>query len=335
MAAQASVNPLIIIRDIFQAFWQWQIRFFLSLLGIGAYRKKKPLRGNPMPLIIPSDDASARYGDTRRSNNLMLAGQNLTINTAKRASGNLFVMEDEVSEEEMENARNQMRKIAQRLASTLSRNRRHSKTRLQIDFRRSMRHSIQTGGVMIDLKYRTRILKKQQLVIILDTSGSMQVWIKMLVQMVQAIGLELSKKELFIFAHDLELVTKDLKKTWQETIEALKQRENWGGTTNIDIALKNLQKNHHDKFGPQSIVLMLSDLFTAEPEKAADEVRKITRRTKRFFIFRAVDDEIAREEYNTYFETYVRPFIGTASAIFDINSIDSMAHAVRNVCIRH
>jgi hypothetical protein len=100
MAAQASVNPLIIIRDIFQAFWQWQIRFFLSLLGIGAYRKKKPLRGNPMPLIIPSDDASARYGDTRRSNNLMLAGQNLTINTAKRASGNLFVKEDEVSEEE-------------------------------------------------------------------------------------------------------------------------------------------------------------------------------------------------------------------------------------------
>jgi hypothetical protein len=160
-----------------------------------------------------------------------------------------------------------------------------------------------------------------------DSSVSMQVWIKMLVQLVQAIGLELSKKELFIFAHDLEWVTSDLKKTWKDTIEALKQRENWGGTTNIDIALKNLQKNHHDKFGPQSIVLLLSDLFTAEPEKAADEVRKITRRTKRFFIFRAVDDEIAREEYNTYFETYVRPFIGTASAIYDINSIDFHGYA--------
>ena len=321
-------------RNLLQDFWGWIFRFWSHRDRLSDLRKKRTVNVRPMPLNVPSDEEN-KFSNPHRRMTVPLAGKNLTINTAERAAGDLYVDEEELSDEEIAHARTQLRKLAQRLVSTLSRNRRHSSTKMQIDFRRSMRKSIQTGGVIVDLKYRTRVIKKPQLVMILDTSGSMQIWIKLLIQLIQAIGLELSKKEIFIFAHDLECVTKDLGKTWQETVEALKLRKNWGGTTSILTALKTLQKDYHDKFSPHTIVLMLSDLYTSEPEDSAKEVKKMCRKTKSFYIFRAAERDLEPESIRTYYETYVRPFIGSATAIFEIDDIDSMASAVRNVCIRH
>jgi hypothetical protein len=39
------------------------------------------------------------------------------------------------------------------------------------------------------------------------------------------------------------------------------------------------------------------------------------------------------EDY-TYYDTYVRPFNGSATAIFDVKDLAGMADAVRKVCIR-
>jgi uncharacterized protein with von Willebrand factor type A (vWA) domain len=333
MAAQDSLSAPFMAAALLERWLLSQLRRLRRIFR-GAGKEEAGEKRVSRPLIIPPDNSSARFADVRRSNRLRIKGDDLVVNRIKRAAGALTIEDGDISEEEMAYARIQMRKIAQRLASSLSRNRRNSSARVQMDFRRSMRKSIQTGGIIIDPRYKKRMIKKQQLVIILDTSGSMQVWIKMLIQLIQAIGLELSKKELFIFAQDLECVTKDLKKTWQDTVRSLQQRANWGGTTNIHTALRTFQRDYHDRFSPQSIVLLLSDLFTSEPGTSAEEVRKISRRTKRFFIFRAVDDEMDRETYNTYYENYVAPFIGSASAIFDIKDISSMAHAVKNVCIR-
>jgi uncharacterized protein with von Willebrand factor type A (vWA) domain len=107
-------------------------------------------------------------------------------------------------------------------------------------------------------------------------------------------------------------------------------RENWGGTTNLHYGLRTLMDEHHDKFSPQTVVLLLSDLFTSEPEKSAREVRNLYRKTKSIYIFRVVADE---EEDYAFYETYVFPFIGAATALYDVKSLAGMAEAVRNVCV--
>lgn len=327
MGVQKPLTPAV-IRDLCQSYWEWLASFLRLPVKKDAVPKQLEPGSGPGTLEIPTEKNVLFQG---RKGTKPLSGEGLVINTEEVASGYLSVQEDEISEEDVADARVQMRKIAQRLVSTLSRNRRHSKVHMQIDFRRTLRRSIQTGGVMIDLKYKTRVIKKPRLVIILDTSGSMQIWIKMLVQLIQAVGLELSKREIFIFAQDLECVTKDLGKTWQDTVSVMQLRENWGGTTSIYYALRTLQEDYHDKFSPQTVVLMLSDLFTAEPEKSSQEVRKLYRKTKEFYIFRVIADE---DEDYAYYDTYVRPFNGSATAIFDVKDLAGMADAVRRVCIR-
>jgi hypothetical protein len=327
MGVQKPLNPAA-IRDLCQSYWEWLASFLRLPIKKESVPKQLEPGSRPGTLEIPTEKSVLYQG---RKGTKPLSGEGLVVNTEEVASSYLSVQEDEITEEDVADARVQMRKIAQRLVSTLSRSRRHSKVHMQIDFRRSLRRSIQTGGIMIDLKYKTRVIKKPRLVIILDTSGSMQVWIKMLVQLIQAVGLELSKKEIFIFAQDLECVTKDLGKTWQDTVSVMQLRENWGGTTSIYYALRTLQEDHHDKFSPQTVVLMLSDLFTAEPEKSSQEVRKLYRKTKEFYIFRVVADE---DEDYTYYDIYVRPFNGSATAIFDVKDLAGMADAVRKVCVR-
>ena len=327
MGVQKPLNPAV-IRELCQSYWDWLASFLrLPTTKDSVVKELEPGAG-PDILSAPTEPATAYQG---RKGTTPLSGDGLVVNTEQVSSGYLTVQEEEITQDDVADARVQMRKIAQRLVSTLSRNRRRSKVHMQIDFRRSLRRSIQTGGVLIDLKYKTRVVKKPRLVIILDTSGSMQVWIKMLVQLIQAVGLELSKREIFIFAQDLECVTKDLGKTWQDTVSVMQLRENWGGTTSIYFALKTLQEDYHDKFSPQTVVLMLSDLFTSEPEKSSIEVKKLYRKTKDFYIFRVIDDE---EEDYSYYETYVRPFIGSATALYDVKDIAGMADAVRKVCVR-
>lgn len=327
MGVQKPLNPAF-IRELCQDYWEWLASFLRWPYKVASAPKELESPADTGVLSLPTEKTAVYQG---RKGTTPLSGEGLVVNTEQVSSGYLTVQEDELTEDEVADARVQMRKIAQRLVSTLSRNRRRSNVHMQIDFRRSLRRSIQTGGVMIELKYKTRVIKKPRLVIILDTSGSMQVWIKMLIQLIQAVGLELSKKEIFIFAQDLECVTKDLGKTWQDTVSVMQCRENWGGTTSIYYALKTLQNDHHDKFSPQTVVLMLSDLFTSEPEKSSMEVKKLYRKTKDFYIFRVVADE---EEDYTYYETYVRPFIGSATALFDVKNLAGMADAVRKVCVR-
>lgn len=319
---------LTLLRDQCQGYWEWFTSIFHFSTEVSAQEEEVAVSGRTESLSIPVEEISVR---THLQTTGPLMGQDLVVNKEMLTTGSLTVQENEITDDDLVYARIQLRKIAQRLVSSLSRNRKHSNVNVQIDLRRSLRRSIQTGGVLIDLKFKTRVIKKPRLVIILDTSGSMQVWITMLIQLIQAVGLELSKKEIFIFAEDLECVTKDLKKTWQETVNLIKMRENWGGTTSIASALRTLQEDHHDKFSPHSVVLMLSDLFTAEPLKSSEEVQKLRRKTKSFFIFRTVDDD---DDDSYAYETSIRPFIRAATAVYDIRDLKGMANAVRKVCIK-
>lgn len=328
MGVQKSIETGLLteFRDLCQSYWDWLASYFQ--LEKKAADKVSERLSTDSPVLEAPVNASSYYPG--REGNNPLAGDGLVVSTLQVSRGFLTVDEDEITEDDVTAARRKMRRIAQKLVSALSRNRRRTEVQKQIDFRRTIRRSIQTGGIMIDVKYRARTLKKPRLVIILDTSGSMQVWIKMLVQLIQAVGLELSRREIFIFAQDLECVTKDLGRTWRDTVNALELRDNWGGTTSLYHALRTLQNDHHDKFSPQSVVLILSDLYTVEPEKAADEVRKLYRKTKAIYIFRVKDRE---KDDITYFQTYIQPFIGTATGLYDISSLEDMAEAIRKVVV--
>jgi uncharacterized protein with von Willebrand factor type A (vWA) domain len=241
-----------------------------------------------------------------------------------------------LKDEDLAEARRQIRKIARTLVTKMAAQRKRTKKHKQLDFRKTMRKSISTGGIPIELKWKAKPVKKSRLLVVLDTSGSMTKYDIMLLQIIQAIRLELSNFELFIFADNLEYVTEDIEKDWRDTVANLKKRREWHGGTDIRNSLQSLYERHNKLLTINTTILMLSDMESFEVNKAATIAHDINRKVKHFYLFNVNKPSMfhSNEYYNAYYQEYVQPFEGAVDKIFNTSTLEDMAQAVQKVCLK-
>ena len=99
-----------------------------------------------------------------------------------------------------------VRPLARKLASRVAqRRRRHHLGRL--DMRRTMRHSLTTGGVPMDPAYRRRKLSKPNVVVLCDLSGSVAEFAQFTLALVHALDAELAGLRSFVFVDGVAEVT--------------------------------------------------------------------------------------------------------------------------------
>ncbi|HWJ04071.1 MAG TPA: VWA domain-containing protein, partial [Verrucomicrobiae bacterium] len=97
-----------------------------------------------------------------------------------------------------------IRKLSRRLASRISRRYRSSKGRERLDLRRSIRSSLNYGGVLVELKYKARPKHKPQFLLLCDVSGSMARYAGFVLQFIYGLSSVLKGIESFVFSEDLE-----------------------------------------------------------------------------------------------------------------------------------
>ena len=99
-----------------------------------------------------------------------------------------------------------VRPLARKLASRVAqRRRRHHRGRL--DMRRTMRHSLTTGGVPMDPAYRRRRASKPNVVVLCDLSGSVAEFAQFTLALVHALDAELAGLRSFVFVDGVAEVT--------------------------------------------------------------------------------------------------------------------------------
>src|SRR5262249_6281386 len=99
-----------------------------------------------------------------------------------------------------------VRPLARKLASRVAqRRRRHHLGRL--DMRRTMRHSLTTGGVPMDPAYRRRKASKPNVVVLCDLSGSVAEFAQFTLALVHALDAELAGLRSFVFVDGVAEVT--------------------------------------------------------------------------------------------------------------------------------
>jgi len=98
------------------------------------------------------------------------------------------------------------RKLAARLAQ-----RRRMAARGRLDFRKTMRTSLATGGVPIEPKFRHVRPHRPELFLLCDISGSMATFARFTLQFTYAMGTQFSKLRAFVFVDAVDEVTDHLK----------------------------------------------------------------------------------------------------------------------------
>ena len=96
--------------------------------------------------------------------------------------------------------------LTRKLAARLAR-RRRLRREGRLDFRKTVRHSLSTGGVPLEPKFRTPKPHKPEIFLLCDISGSMATFARFTLQFVYTMSNEFSKLRAFAFIDSLDEVT--------------------------------------------------------------------------------------------------------------------------------
>ena len=97
--------------------------------------------------------------------------------------------------------------LSRKLAVRLARKRRHGHTGA-LDFRSTVRHSLSSGGVPVDLRFRPPHPAKPELVVIADISGSVASFARFTLLLVHALASQFSQVRSFVFIDGIDEVTR-------------------------------------------------------------------------------------------------------------------------------
>jgi len=152
------------------------------------------------------------------------------------------------------------------------------------DLPRTLRAALRTGGEPVHLARRGAIEVARPLVLLLDVSGSMAPYARMLMQYAQAASVARRQVEVFAFGTRLTRITLELRD--RDADRALERAsaaiEDWSGGTRIGAALGELSRTHGRRLGRGAVVVLLSDGWDrGAPELLAEEMARLRRSTHR------------------------------------------------------
>jgi uncharacterized protein len=182
-------------------------------------------------------------------------------------------------------ARQLLARLALRGPTRLSRRTRPARHRGHLpDLRATTRASLRQGGELLERRWRTPTRRPRRLVLVLDVSGSMAPYARMLLQYVQASVAARARVEAFAFGTHLTRVTLEL--AGRDPDLALRRAADhvtdWSGGTRIGASLATLNREHGRRIGRGAFVVLLSDGWDrGDPDELAAELGRLRRTAHR------------------------------------------------------
>jgi uncharacterized protein with von Willebrand factor type A (vWA) domain len=188
----------------------------------------------------------------------------------------------QASQRQVAELRSVIRPLARKLAARLSEKRRHRR-RGALDFRRTVRRSMSTGGVPAEPVFRHRRPAKPHLVVVADVSGSVSAFAAFTLQLTYALRTEFAAVRCFVFVDGVDEVTHVLAES-DDIATAMRRIEAEGGGVWLDgrsdygHALESFHARYGGEIRSRSTVLVLGDARNNYHATRADVLAAIRRR---------------------------------------------------------
>jgi uncharacterized protein len=154
-----------------------------------------------------------------------------------------------------------------------------------LDPRRTLRDSLSRGGEPLELKRRKQKLAPRPLVVLLDVSGSMETYARMLLQLAYALRGSTARLEVFAFGTRLTRLTRELEqRDLQKALaDATAEVVDWGGGTRIGESLRRFHRDWGRRvLGRGAVVLLISDGWDrGDPEVLSRQMARLSRNCQR------------------------------------------------------
>jgi len=183
---------------------------------------------------------------------------------------------EELSSEEIKNLSLYAQRVAQILATKISRRQKLSKRQRIIDFRNTIRRSVSFGGVPAKLIYRRQKLQKHDVLLICDVSGSVIKPARLLLQFMYSLQQCMKGKiRSFIFVSKIDEITLFFQgREVKEAINlAMSNAEiDYYGRSDFGSAFSTFTEKYLDLVNSKTIVIVIGD---ARNNKRPSQLRKL------------------------------------------------------------
>ena len=180
--------------------------------------------------------------------------------------------------------------ITQQINGQLSAKRKRGGHGSQLDFRRTIRKGLETGGSLYRLKYRKKRQRRKHLVLLCDVSGSMVQFSEFALRFIQSMNQVSDSSRVFLFSEGLfEADAFSLQN--MDLFRSLVRRSGlYGKGTDLGLALEKLMKLRPMPLNDSTMLLILSDTKTTGQRRAMKALEEAKRQAGKVIILNPIPE---------------------------------------------
>ncbi len=172
-------------------------------------------------------------------------------------------------------------RITQQLSAQLSRRRQRVSHTGKLDFRRTIRRGLETGGSLYRLSFRQKRPRRRQLVALCDVSGSMLQFSEFALRFIRSMAEVSESSRIFLFSEELMEADPFALQNMDAFRGYVASSGLYGRGTDLGSALAGLTDAPIPVLGPDTTLLVLSDTKTIDLPRAAACLREAKRQAGR------------------------------------------------------
>ena len=147
----------------------------------------------------------------------------------------------------------------------------------KLDFRRTIRKGLETGGSLYNLKYKRKRQRKKHLVLLCDVSGSMMQFSEFALRFIQSLNQASDSSRVFLFSEEtVEASAFDLQ-NMDLFRQFVREQNIYGKGTDLGTALQHLCTAKPAPLGSATTLLILSDTKTIDQPRALAALQEAKR----------------------------------------------------------
>lgn len=158
--------------------------------------------------------------------------------------------------------------ISRQLDAELSRQRQGAAHSGKLDFKRTIRKGLETGGSFYRLSYRRKRRRKRRLVLLCDVSGSMLQFSEFALRFIKSMSEVSESSQTYLFSEEIHLVDPFVLQNMDSFREYVRSSGLYGRGTDLGTALDQLCRGRPAALGPSVTLLILSDTKTIDLPRA-------------------------------------------------------------------
>lgn len=228
----------------------------------------------------------------------------------------------------IEEMRARIAKLARKLASRISRREKQAK-RGKVDIRRTIRKSLQTGGVPLDLAFRQKKFTKPELVLLCDVSGSVAIFSEFMLQLVYALQDKFTKVQSFAFVDRIDEITEYFEEdTAARAIQRARSSSNvsWDGYSDFGNSFREFVAEYLEAVTSKTTVIVLGDARNNNNPSRVGSLRLIGDKAKKLLW---LNPEPA-EEWDSG-DSIMSVYARVCDQVFECRNLAQLEHVVQEV----